>query len=182
MSSKFDAILVGAGQAAPSLARRLTQSGMTVAFVERHRFGGTCVNTGCIPTKTWVASARAAHVVRRAADLGITVSAPAPDMGRIKARKDKIVGDNSSGVEKSLRELERCTVFTGTACFEGPQTLRAGNEILEAPRIFLNVGARAAIPDIPGLRDCPYLTNSSILQLEQIPVSYTHLPSPRDRG
>ncbi len=170
MSNKFDAILVGAGQAAPSLARRLAQSGMKVAFVERHRFGGTCVNAGCIPTKTWVASARAAHVVRRAADFGIATSAPAADMGRIKARKDKIVHDNSSGVETSLRELAGCTVFTGTACFEGPQTMRVGTEVLEAPRVFLNVGARATIPEISGLRDCSYLTNSTVLELDQLPA------------
>ena len=169
MSSKFDAILVGAGQAAPSLAPRLTKSGMKIAFAERHRFGGTCVNTGCIPTKTWVASARAAHVIRRAADLGIGTSGPVADMVRIKARKDKIIHGDSEGIEKSLRELEGCTVFTGTAHFEGPHDLRVGDELLEAPKIFLNVGGRATVPDIPGLRDSGYLTNTTILELDKLP-------------
>jgi pyruvate/2-oxoglutarate dehydrogenase complex dihydrolipoamide dehydrogenase (E3) component len=169
MTNEFDAILVGAGQGAPSLAPRLTKSGMKIAFVERHRFGGTCVNNGCIPTKTWVASARAAHVVRRAEDFGIETSSPHFDMARIKSRKDKIVHDASSGVEKSLRKLEGCTVYAGTAQFEAPNRMRVGDQLLEAPKIFVNVGARATVPNIPGLRESNYLTNVTILDLEEIP-------------
>ncbi len=171
MTQKFDAILVGAGQAAPSLAPRLLQHGAkNIAFIERHRFGGTCVNTGCMPTKTWVASARAAHVASRAADLGVDISGPiAADMYRIWARKQKIVDESSSAIEKSLRTLEGCTVLKGTAQFEGPHILKVGDAILEAPRIFLNVGARAAIPKIPGLDQVRFLTNTTILDLQTVP-------------
>ena len=169
-NNSFDAILAGAGQAAPSLAPRLTNSGMKVAFVERHLFGGTCVNTGCMPTKTWVASARAAHVVRRAADLGVDISGTVQgNMARIKTRMEKVRGDASSGVEKSLRNLPGCTVFTGTARFEAPHRMRVGDVVLEAPKIFLNVGARAIVPSIPGLSEAPYLTNTTILDLTSIP-------------
>ena len=169
MSNSFDAILVGAGQAAPSLAPRLTKSGMKIAFVERHRFGGTCVNAGCMPTKAWVASARASHVVRHALDLGIATLGPSSDMARIKSRKDKIVSDASSGVEKSLRELPGCTVFAGAARFESPHGMRVNGELLEAPKIFLNVGARAVVPDIPGIQGSKFLTNTTILELETVP-------------
>ncbi len=142
---------------------------MKIAFVERNRFGGTCVNTGCMPTKALVASARAAHVIRHSAELGVDTSSPGCDMPRIKARKDDIVQGASSGVEKSLRELEGCTVFTGTACFESPHSMRVGDDRIEAPKIFLNVGARAAVPEIAGLREAPYLTNTTILDLDRIP-------------
>jgi pyruvate/2-oxoglutarate dehydrogenase complex dihydrolipoamide dehydrogenase (E3) component len=170
MSTTFDAILVGAGQAAPSLAHRLAAAGMKIAFVERHLFGGTCVNTGCTPTKTWVASARAAHVVRRAEDFGFqALGAVAADMGRVKARKDAVVRDSSTGVERGLRELANCTVFQGTASFVSRGEMQVNGVRLKAAKIFLNVGARAAIPDIPGLRSTPYLTNTSILELDTLP-------------
>ena len=170
MPQNFDAILVGAGQAAPSLAYRLAGAGLKIAFVERHKFGGTCVNTGCTPTKTWVASARAAHVARRAHDLGIDLSGPvSADMRRVKARKDTVVHDSSSGVESGLRNLSGCTVYGGTATFESAHEMRVGDDLLEAPRIFLNVGARASIPNTPGLKDTPYLTNSSVLELTTLP-------------
>ena len=170
MTYKFDAVLVGAGQAAPSLANRLAKAGWKIAFIERKRFGGTCVNTGCMPTKTLVASARAAHVARRAADFGVIFSGPIQmDMVQVKARKDKIVQDASKGVEQSLRSLDGCTVFTGSARFESPRSLRVGDDLIEADKIFLNVGCRAAIPDIPGLRETPFLTNSSILELDRLP-------------
>ena len=171
MNQSFDAVLVGAGQAAPPLAHRLAQSGMKIAFVERYRFGGTCVNTGCIPTKTWVASARAAHSARIAGALGIPIAGPIRgDMAAIKKRKDQIVRDSSSGVERGLRELEGCTVFQGTARFESPRTLRVGDVVLEAPKVFLDVGSRAIVPNIDGLRDTPFLTNSTLLNLDQLPA------------
>jgi pyruvate/2-oxoglutarate dehydrogenase complex dihydrolipoamide dehydrogenase (E3) component len=170
MPHTFDAILVGAGQAAPSLAHRLVASGMKIAFAERKLFGGTCVNNGCIPTKAWVASAHAAYQSRRAWEFGIEVSGPvATDMARVKSRKDEIVKESHDGVEQGLRNLKGCTVFDGTAAFEGPHQMRVGDQILEAPQIFLNLGARAMIPNIAGLSETKYLTNVSILQLDTLP-------------
>jgi pyruvate/2-oxoglutarate dehydrogenase complex dihydrolipoamide dehydrogenase (E3) component len=170
MSRRFDAIVIGAGQAGPSLAGRLTGAGMSVALAERHLFGGTCVNTGCIPTKTLVASARAAYIARRAADYGVTIGGPVSvDMAKVKSRADKTSGDARAGVEKWLRGMERLTVFTAHARFEGPDTIRVGDESLTAPRIYINVGARARIPDMPGVKDVPHLTNSGMLALDAVP-------------
>jgi pyruvate/2-oxoglutarate dehydrogenase complex dihydrolipoamide dehydrogenase (E3) component len=169
-TQKFDAIIIGAGQAGPPLAARLTAAGQTVAFVERHLFGGTCVNTGCTPTKTMVASAYAAHLARRAADYGVTLQGPISiDFEKVIARREAIVSGSRNGVEKSLRSNEKVTVFTGTASFASPTTIRVGNDLLEAPQIFLNVGARANIPDLPGVHDVPYLTNTSLLALDTLP-------------
>lgn len=170
MAQQFDAILVGAGQAAPALAGRLASRKMKLAFVERHRFGGTCVNTGCIPSKAWVASAETAFEVSRSAEMGIRVDAPfRTDMARVKSRKDEIIGRSSQGVEEGIRRLPNCTVFHGTAQFEAPLTLRVGDEILTAPSIFLNLGGRAVVPDVPGVQQVPFLTNSSILDLDTLP-------------
>src|ERR1700677_4188262 len=114
MARKFDSIIVGAGQAGPALAGRLTQSGRKVAIVERKLFGGTCVNTGCIPTKTLVASAYTAHMARRAAEYGVRLAGDVSvDMGAVKARKDMISGKSRTGVEASLRHLDNCTVYQG---------------------------------------------------------------------
>jgi pyruvate/2-oxoglutarate dehydrogenase complex dihydrolipoamide dehydrogenase (E3) component len=168
--SRFDAIIIGAGQAGPALAGRLTEAGMTVAFVERGLFGGTCVNTGCMPTKTLVASARAAHVIRRGAEYGVSVGGPiVVDMARVKARADAIVTNARTGVEGRLRGLPGCTVIDGHARFEGPDRVRVGERTLSAPRIFVNVGGRAHVPDLPGVRDVAFLTNSSILALDRVP-------------
>jgi pyruvate/2-oxoglutarate dehydrogenase complex dihydrolipoamide dehydrogenase (E3) component len=168
--SRFDAIIIGAGQAGPSLAGRLTEAGMTVAFVERGLFGGTCVNTGCMPTKTLVASARAAHVIRRGAEYGVSVGGPiVVDMARVKARADAVVTNARTGVEGRLRGLPGCTVIDGHARFEGPDRVRVGERTLSAPRIFVNVGGRAHVPDLPGVRDVAFLTNSSILALDRVP-------------
>ena len=168
---RFDAIIIGAGQAGPSLAGRLTGAGMTVALVERKLFGGTCVNTGCTPTKTLVASAYAAHVARRGADYGIVLDgAVRVDMARVKARADKVSANSRTGLEKHLRNMTGCTVIQEHARFEGPDQVRAGAELLSAPRIFINVGGRAAVPDLPGVDKVPYLTNSSILALDQLPA------------
>ena len=167
---RFDAIIVGAGQAGPPLAARLSSAGQTVALIERHLFGGTCVNTGCIPTKTLVASAKVAEMARRSAEYGIDISAPLRvDMARVKARKDRISGASREGVERWLRDLPNCTVFKGHARFETPHRLTVGDEPLEGERIFLNVGGRAVVPDLPGTGDVPYLTNTSILELDTIP-------------
>jgi pyruvate/2-oxoglutarate dehydrogenase complex dihydrolipoamide dehydrogenase (E3) component len=171
MSRRFDAIIVGAGQAGPPLANRLTQAGQSVALIERKLFGGTCVNTGCMPTKTLVASARAAHVARRAADFGVVLAGePGIDMIKVKSRADTVIANARRGVRSWLDGMDGCTVIEGHACFVDAQTLRVGDEQLTAPRIFLNVGGRAAVPDMPGLHDIPYLTNTSILALEQVPA------------
>ncbi len=169
MTQRFDAIVVGAGQAGPPLAGRLTAAGHTVAMVERKLFGGTCVNTGCIPTKTLVASAYAAHLARRGADYGVSTGPVSVDMSKVKARKDGIVLDDRNGVEGWLDGMDGCTVFRGHAQFDDPHTLRVGNDTLHGDRIFLNVGGRAVVPDIPGLPDVDYLTNVSILELDAVP-------------
>jgi pyruvate/2-oxoglutarate dehydrogenase complex dihydrolipoamide dehydrogenase (E3) component len=167
---RFDAIIIGAGQAGPSLAGRLASTGMSVAIVERHLFGGTCVNTGCKPTKTLVASAYAAHLARRGSDYGVMIDAPVRiDMARVKARADKVIHDSRNGVESWLRGMDKCTVINGHARFESADTIRVGDELLTAPRIFLNVGGRAVVPDMPGINDITYLTNTGILQLDRVP-------------
>jgi pyruvate/2-oxoglutarate dehydrogenase complex dihydrolipoamide dehydrogenase (E3) component len=166
----FDAIIIGAGQAGPPLAGRLTAAGQTVAYIERKLFGGTCVNTGCTPTKAMIASAYAAHVARRAGEYGVQFDGTVTvDIRAVNARRDAIVAKSRAGVEASLRGDERCTVFTGTARFESPTSVRVGDELLEARQIFVNVGCRATVPDTPGLHGVPYLTNSSLLALNILP-------------
>ena len=170
MTQNFDAIVIGAGQAGPSLASRLTANGMTVALIERDKFGGTCVNTGCMPTKTLVASAYAAHLARRGADYGIALDQPVRiDMRKVRGRAATVTANSSKGVENWLRNMKGCTVFQGSARFEGPKEVSIGAELLSAPRIFINVGGRAIVPDLPGLNEISYLTNSSILELERVP-------------
>jgi pyruvate/2-oxoglutarate dehydrogenase complex dihydrolipoamide dehydrogenase (E3) component len=165
----YDAIIIGTGQAGPALARRLAGTGMKVAIVERGRFGGTCVNTGCTPTKTLVASAYAVHTARRGADYGFTAGEITVDMKRIKARKDAIVGASTRGVERSLREQENCTVHAGHARLRSPREVEVGNEVLQAEKIFLNVGGRATTSGISGLDQVPFLTNSSMMDLDVVP-------------
>jgi pyruvate/2-oxoglutarate dehydrogenase complex dihydrolipoamide dehydrogenase (E3) component len=169
VTQRFDAIVVGAGQAGPPLVGRLTAAGHSVAMVERKLVGGTCVNTGCIPTKTLVASAHAAHLARRGADYGVNIGPVSVDMSKVKARKDRIVLDDRNGVEDWLDNMDGCTMFRGHASFEDPHTLRVGDDTLHADRIFLNVGGRAVVPDLPGLADINYLTNVSILELDTVP-------------
>ncbi|HET7883859.1 MAG TPA: FAD-containing oxidoreductase [Acetobacteraceae bacterium] len=165
----YDAIIIGAGQAGPSLAKRLAGAGQRVAIVERQSFGGTCINTGCTPTKTLVASAHAAHLARRAAEFGISVGDVSVDMRRVKQRKDDIVASWSAATEASLRGTENCTVVRGHARFVGPRELAVGEERLGADRVFINVGGRAAVPPISGIDTVPYLTNSTVLALDAVP-------------
>jgi pyruvate/2-oxoglutarate dehydrogenase complex dihydrolipoamide dehydrogenase (E3) component len=165
----YDAIIIGTGQAGPPLARRLAGTGMKVAIVERGRFGGTCVNTGCTPTKTLVASAYAAQLARRGADYGFSTGDVKVDMKRVKARKDYVVGLSNRGVERSLKSLENGQVYEGHARFVSPREVQVGTEILNADRIFINVGARAAVPAISGLDQVDYLTNSSMLDVDFLP-------------
>jgi pyruvate/2-oxoglutarate dehydrogenase complex dihydrolipoamide dehydrogenase (E3) component len=170
MTGDFDAIIIGAGQAGPSLAGRLTDAGMTVALVERKLFGGTCVNTGCMPTKTLVASAYAAHLARRCAEYGVVLDGPVRiDMARVKARADAVSRNARTGVERWLRGMKRCTVLQGAARFASPDTLAVGDERLRAPRIFINVGGRAVVSDLPGIDRVSYLTNTSMLALDLVP-------------
>jgi len=170
VSTRFDTIIIGAGQAGPSLVDRLTAAGMRVAVVERKFFGGTCVNTGCTPTKTLVASAAAAHLARRAAEYGVNVGGGVSiDMRIVKTRMDAISHKSRDGVESWLRGMERCTVIQGHARFESSNTVRVGEERLEAERIFVNVGGRAVVPAFPGIDRVRVLTNTTLLALDQVP-------------
>jgi pyruvate/2-oxoglutarate dehydrogenase complex dihydrolipoamide dehydrogenase (E3) component len=170
MTQNFDAIIIGAGQAGPSLAGRLTAAGMTVALVERKFLGGTCVNTGCTPTKAMVASAYAAHLAGRAADYGLTIGGPVGvDMKAVKARKDKVALNSRGNLESWLEGMEKCTLFRGHAQFESPRQVRVGDALLKADRIFLNVGGRASVPEMPGVDRIKYLTNSSMMDVDFLP-------------
>ncbi len=170
MSRQFDAIIIGTGQAGPSLAARFAGAGKTVAIVERNQFGGTCVNTGCIPTKTLVASAYAAHLARRGDEFGFNVNGEVRvDMKRVKARKDEVSGRSNKGVEEWLRGLANCTVMQGHARFTSSSSVVVNDETLEADRIYINVGGRATIPDFPGIHDVPFLTNSSMMGVDFLP-------------
>jgi pyruvate/2-oxoglutarate dehydrogenase complex dihydrolipoamide dehydrogenase (E3) component len=168
--SVYDAIVIGTGQAGPALARRLATAGMNVAVVERALFGGTCVNTGCIPTKTLIASAYAIHMARRAADFGVMIDGPVrADMAAVKARKDAISGQSRAGVEESLKSLMNCTIYRGHGRFVSPHEVQVGEASLRAERIFINVGGRAVVPSWPGLDQVAYLTNSSIMAVDFLP-------------
>ena len=167
----YDAIIIGTGQAGPALARRLAAAGWQVAIIERKFFGGTCINTGCTPTKTLIASGYAAHLARRAAEFGVTLSGtPSVDMKAVKARKDAVTVASRAAVERSLKGLQGCTVYEAHAMFIGPKQIKIGDEVLRADKIFINVGGRAVIPPIPGLDQVPYLTNSSMMNVDFLPA------------
>lgn len=169
MSRRFDTIIVGAGQAGPALAARLTKAGMRVALIERHHVGGTCVNTGCKPTKTMVASAYAAHLARRGADYGVGTGPITIDMGVVHARTEAVILDSRKGNEDWLAGMNGLTLIRGHARFTGPRRLVVNGETIEAPRIFLNVGGRPAIPDLRGVGDVPHLTNRDMIALREVP-------------
>jgi pyruvate/2-oxoglutarate dehydrogenase complex dihydrolipoamide dehydrogenase (E3) component len=170
MTEHFDAIVIGTGQAGPSLAVRLAGAGRRTAILERKLFGGTCVNVGCIPTKTLIASARAAHVARRHADFGVQIDgAVRVDMARVKARKDEIVAQSNNGVANWLRGTPNLTVIEGHGSFEGPHTVRVNGRLLEAPEIFLNTGGRAKVPDLTGLAGFDYYTNTTMMDVDFLP-------------
>ncbi len=166
----FDALVIGTGQAGPPLAVRLGHSGRKTAIIERNLVGGTCVNNGCIPTKTLIASARAAHVARRGADFGVMIdSSIRVDMARVKARKDAVVQQSNQGVTNWLRNAPNVTLIEGHARFEGSHTVRVNDALIKAEQIFINVGGRALVPDMPGLAEVPYLTNSSMMAVDFLP-------------
>jgi pyruvate/2-oxoglutarate dehydrogenase complex dihydrolipoamide dehydrogenase (E3) component len=169
MTEKFDAIIVGAGQAGPFLAVRLAENGRKVAIIERKLFGGTCVNTGCTPTKAMVASAHAAHLARRGNDFGVRTAKVEVDLKAVRERANHIVLNSRNGQEKWVGGTPNCTVIRGRASFESAHTLRVGDRILEAPQIFLNVGARPTVPELRGVESIPYLTSTTILELEELP-------------
>ena len=168
-TEQFDAIVIGAGQAGPALAARCSKEGLRTAVIERGHFGGTCVNVGCVPTKTLVASARAIHVARRGAEFGFSSGDIRVDMARVKARKDAIVQHSRDGVSQWMRGLKGADVIVGDARFTGPRTVQVGDRRLTAPRIFLNVGGRAVVPDLPGVGTVPTLDNVSIMELAEVP-------------
>jgi len=166
----FDAIVIGAGQAGPALAGRLTAAGQTVAVIERKYLGGTCVNTGCMPTKALVASAKTAQMARRAADYGVVLQGPvAVDMARVSARAHTVTLNARNGLEGWIAGMTGCTLIRGQAVFVGPHEVEVNGERLTASRIFINVGGRAVVPDFPGVRDVPWLDNTSIVALDTLP-------------
>ncbi len=170
MAEKFDAIIIGTGQSGPSLAARMTREGMKTAIIERKLFGGTCVNVVCIPTKALVASARAAYMARRGADFGVAIDGSiAVDMKKVKARKDGVVRQSNEGVTNWLKTMENLTVYEGHGRLESASSVRVNGDLLEADKIILNVGARANVPDMPGLSDVDYLTNSSMMEVDFLP-------------
>jgi len=170
MTTRFDAIVIGTGQSGPSLAARLAGAGRKVAIIERKRFGGTCVNTGCMPTKTLVASAYAAHLAHHAADYGVMIDGPVRvDMKRVKARKDAVVDNASRSVEKWLKVTPNLSVFEGHARFESPCALRVNGDLVQAQQFFINVGARALVPPLPGLEQIDHLTNSTMMAVDFLP-------------
>jgi pyruvate/2-oxoglutarate dehydrogenase complex dihydrolipoamide dehydrogenase (E3) component len=170
MPERFDAIVIGAGQAGPPLAARLAQAGQRVCLIEREHLGGTCVNDGCIPTKTLVASARVAHVVRRACDYGVDVGgAVTVDMAKVKARKDAVVQASIDSLMRWIDGTANLTFLKSEARFVGPHEVEASGRRLTAPRIFINTGGRAVVPEWPGLADIPYLTNTSMMALDRKP-------------
>jgi pyruvate/2-oxoglutarate dehydrogenase complex dihydrolipoamide dehydrogenase (E3) component len=168
--TSYDAIVIGSGQAGPPLAVRLANAGMRVALVEREHLGGTCVNDGCIPTKTLVASARAAHVARHAADWGVEVGGPVRvDMRAVKQRKDRVVASSIANLTKWIGGTERLTLVWGAARFTGPHAIEVNGETLEAPKIFINVGGRPTLPPWPGIDGVPVLTNISMMAIDAVP-------------
>src|SRR5438093_4389930 len=170
MATKYDAIVIGTGQAGPSLAVRLADKGIKVAIIERKRFGGTCVNNGCIPTKTLVASARTVHVARCAGYYGVTIrSSIAVDMKKVKMRKDAVVRQSSEGLEKWLKNTQNLTVMEGQARFADAHRVRVGDELLEADKFFINVGGRASIPPLRGIDEVSYLDNSTMMDVDFLP-------------
>lgn len=169
VTKHFDAIIIGTGQAGPALAARFAGAGKTVAIIERHKFGGTCVNSGCIPTKTLVASAYAIHVAQRGAEYGFNIGDLRVDINRVKARKDAASERSNKGVEESLRRLTNCTVIRGHARFQAANAVAVNDEVLQSDKIFINVGGRASVPDIPGIHNVPFFTNSSMMDIDYLP-------------
>ena len=170
MNERYDAVILGAGQAGPPLAVRLAQAGRKTAIIERKMVGGTCVNNGCIPTKTLIASARAAHLARRGGDYGVMIDAPIRvDMARVKQRKDAVVDNSVTNLTRWLANIPNLTMISGQARFESSKTVRVGDKLVEAEQFFINVGGRASVPEMPGITDVPYLNNSTMMHVDFLP-------------
>lgn len=166
---KFDAIVVGAGQAGPALCEVLSKNNLKTAMVERSHFGGTCVNYGCIPTKTLIASARAIYMAKRGSEFGFSHSSFNVDMKKIKNRKDQIMLASRQGVENWIKNQKNVQIIQGEAVFKDAHTIHVGDRLISAEKIFLNVGGAAFIPPISGLKDVDFLDNKSIMDLEEVP-------------
>ena len=169
MTEQFDAIVIGAGQAGPALCARLDREGRKTALIERKLLGGTCVNNGCIPTKTLVASARAAYVAGRGAEFGFTAGDVRVDMRAVKRRKDAVVKQSSDGLGNWIAGMKNVALIRGHARFAAPRTVTVDGRTLRADRIFINSGGRALVPDIPGVRDVPYLLNTTMMEVDFLP-------------
>ncbi|HXR58671.1 MAG TPA: FAD-containing oxidoreductase [Burkholderiales bacterium] len=169
MSDRYDAIVIGAGQAGPALCARLDKEGLKTALIERKSLGGTCVNNGCIPTKTLVASARAVHTARRGAEYGFSSAKVELDMRAVKARKDGVVKHSTDGLASWIGGMKNVSLIHGQAKFTGPRTVAVGDRTLQADKVFLNVGGRAMVPEIPGVKDVPFLNNNSMMAIDAVP-------------
>ncbi len=170
MTTHYDAIIIGTGQSGPALAGRLNQEGLTTAIIERQRVGGTCVNVGCIPTKTLVGSARIAYLARQARRFGVSIAGEITvDMGQVKARKDEVAGASNQAVTDWLDGMEHVDLIRGHAQFIDSHSVEVNGQVLAAEKIFLNVGGRARVPDWDGLGEVPFLTNSSMMDVDFLP-------------
>ena len=172
--SRFDAVVIGAGQAGGPLAGALAKAGWKVALLERQHVGGTCVNEGCTPTKTMIASARVAHVARRASEYGVQTSAVSVDLGIVRSRKRAIVEKFRSGSQGSLERIPNVELIFGEAKFTGVKQLEVqlregGTRRLESEKIFINAGTRPFVPDIPGLSEVGALDSTAIMELDSVP-------------
>lgn len=170
---RYDAIVIGTGQAGPSMASALIQEGKTIAIAEGYRFGGSCVNYGCRPTKVMIASARAAHMARRSTDFGVDIEHFSINWQRVRARVEGIIDNTSHEIEKWLRSVESMDVYHVYASFEGKSgdmyQVRMGDEVVEAPLVFLNTGTRPRLPDVEGLDNVKWLDNEKVLHIDEIP-------------
>ena len=169
MAEKFDAIVIGTGQAAPALCARLDKEGLRTAVIERKLLGGTCVNVGCVPTKTLVASARAVHIARRGGDYGFRAEDIRVDMKAVKARKDGVVKQSSDGLAAWIARMKNVTLIRGHARLVAPRKVIVEGRELEAERVFIKVGGRALVPDLPGVGDVATLTNTTMMEIDAVP-------------
>src|SRR5438445_11169267 len=166
---RYDAVVIGSGQAGNPLSQKLADQGWTAALIEKEHLGGTCVNTGCTPTKTMIASAQVAHYARHAGNWGVQAADVRVDLAKVTARKDRIVQQWRSGLERKVEGNKNLRLYRGQARFTGPHRLRVGEEQLESERIFINTGSRPAIPRVDGLDGVDYLTNVSVMELSELP-------------
>ena len=167
--SRYDAIVIGSGQAGNPLCQKLADHGWTVALIEKEHLGGTCINTGCTPTKTMIASAQVAHYARNAGRWGVHTGEVRVDLSKVVARKNQIVAQWRSGLEKKVQERKNLHLYRGQAHFLDPHRIRVGDQVLEGERIFINTGTRVAVPPVDGLNAVPYLTNATVMELTEVP-------------